>query len=322
MIYAPVLIPTLNRYEHLKETITSLSHCTGAEFTDLYIALDYPPSAYYEEGYKKIVNFLPSISGFKSVNIIRRDHNFGVGKNALDALVNIVFKEHDRYIFSEDDNHFSPNFLEFMNKGFEIFKGNKSVIAINGYRHFYDLIFADNNYFFQTIDFSAWGYGMMRETRITIGNIITKKYFRKKFLNPINWWRVGRNGLNRFLQFLYFALGSYKKPTITDGTLSIYMALNNLKVVMPKVSKVRNIGWDSLANSYSGNMRSHLSEKYNHQVIDTESTFEYMGDGYSFFSENRRAYKKETLDRLTTWSFFKIIGKKLLRVLEKHLQFS
>ena len=174
MIYAPVLIPTLNRYEHLKETITSLSHCTGAEFTDLYIALDYPPSAYYEEGYIKIVNFLPSISGFKSVNIIRRDHNFGVGKNALDALVNIVFKEHDRYIFSEDDNHFSPNFLEFMNKGFEMFKDNKSVIAINGYRHFYDLKFADNNYFFQTIDFSAWGYGMMRETRLTIGSIITK----------------------------------------------------------------------------------------------------------------------------------------------------
>ena len=106
MIYAPVLITTLNRYEHFKETITSLSQCTGADMTDLYIALDYPPTPFYEDGYRKIVEYLPTISGFKSVNIIKREKNYGMGKNFHDALHQVIFTKYDRFIFSEDDNLF------------------------------------------------------------------------------------------------------------------------------------------------------------------------------------------------------------------------
>ena len=34
MLYAPVVIPTLCRYEHFKACLESLSLCTGAENTD------------------------------------------------------------------------------------------------------------------------------------------------------------------------------------------------------------------------------------------------------------------------------------------------
>ena len=46
--YAPVLIPTLNRYEHLKQCLESLSKCSLAEHTEVYIALDFPPSEKYD----------------------------------------------------------------------------------------------------------------------------------------------------------------------------------------------------------------------------------------------------------------------------------
>ena len=42
--FAPVLIPTLNRYEHFKRCLESLERCTWAEKTDVYVALDFPPS--------------------------------------------------------------------------------------------------------------------------------------------------------------------------------------------------------------------------------------------------------------------------------------
>ena len=42
MNYTPILIPTLNRYNHLKRCVESLAKCTHADKTDLYIALDYP----------------------------------------------------------------------------------------------------------------------------------------------------------------------------------------------------------------------------------------------------------------------------------------
>lgn len=320
MIYAPVLIPTLNRYEHFKETVTSLSQCTGADMTDLYIALDYPPSSFYEEGYKKIIDFLPSISGFKTVNVIKRETNYGVVDNHMDALHRVILTKYDRFIFSEDDNHFSPNFLEFINKGLERYKDDKSVIAVNGYRHFYNLHFADNNFFFQDIDFSAWGYGMTRDMRMMIERTITKKYFRRKFLNPINWWKLGRNGLNRFLQFFYFFAGSYDKPLINDGTLSVYMALNGMKVVMPSVSKVRNIGWDSQSNSFlTGNMPMEYAIKYQNQEIDNETSFDFLGDGFAYYSANRKAYKHETHDRLSFWPFLKTVCKKIIPGFKKRI---
>lgn len=321
MKYAPVLIPTLNRYEHLKETVTSLSECKGADFTDLFIALDYPPSDEYMDGYNKIVEYLPTITGFRSVNIIKRESNYGVRRNPYDAMHNFIFQKYDRFIYSEDDNHFSPNFLEFMNKGFEKFENDSSVIGINGYRHFYDLKFGNNNYFYQTIDFSAWGFGMMTETYLEIEKTITKAYFRRKFLNPINWWRVGRNGLNRFLQFFYFFAATYDEPSMNDGTLSVFMALNKKVVVMPSISKVRNIGWDSSGNSFVNVLPcKELAEKYKNQVIDTQHCFTFSGNGNLYIKENRKAYKKETHDKLSIFGFFFVILKKIIPGLIKKIR--
>ena len=50
MSYAPVLITTCNRYEHLKRCVESLSKCTLASETDLIISVDYPPSDKYVDG--------------------------------------------------------------------------------------------------------------------------------------------------------------------------------------------------------------------------------------------------------------------------------
>ena len=43
MIYYPVCIPTLNRYEHLKACVESLQRCTHADKTELIIGLDALP---------------------------------------------------------------------------------------------------------------------------------------------------------------------------------------------------------------------------------------------------------------------------------------
>ena len=41
--YAPVIIPTLSRFEHFKRCWESLENCTGADKTEVFVALDYPP---------------------------------------------------------------------------------------------------------------------------------------------------------------------------------------------------------------------------------------------------------------------------------------
>jgi len=116
MVYAPVCIPTLNRYEHLKELIESLQQNSWAQYTDLYIGLDFPPSEKYEEGYKKIVQYLcGGINGFQKVHVIKRNINIGAGKNAS-LLVEEALETFDRFICIEDDNIVSRDFLEYMDK--------------------------------------------------------------------------------------------------------------------------------------------------------------------------------------------------------------
>ena len=85
-IYAPVVIPTLCRYEHLKRCIDTLSECTGADETELYVGLDFPAKESHWEGYRKICNYLPTITGFKNVVVIRREENMGATRNARDLL--------------------------------------------------------------------------------------------------------------------------------------------------------------------------------------------------------------------------------------------
>lgn len=53
MNYAPVIIPTLNRYDHFIKCLESLEKCSGAEYTEVFVALDFPPSNKYIEGWKK-----------------------------------------------------------------------------------------------------------------------------------------------------------------------------------------------------------------------------------------------------------------------------
>lgn len=82
MKYAPVIIPTLNRYEHFKRCLESLEKCTGAEMTEVYVGLDFPPSDKYVEGWKKIDIYLKEKevnNHFKKLIVVRRETNCGVG---------------------------------------------------------------------------------------------------------------------------------------------------------------------------------------------------------------------------------------------------
>ena len=158
---APVLIITLNRYVHFSRCIKSLSACTDADKTDLYIALDYPLKVKDWDGYKKIDNYIKTIKTFKNVNIIKRNENYGAVKNFFDSVAQI-FKKHDKLIFSEDDNEFSPNFLNFINNGLNKFANNPLVNAICGYNYPFNIPknYTKNYYFSQ--GFSTWGFGIWK----------------------------------------------------------------------------------------------------------------------------------------------------------------
>ncbi|MBR5167422.1 MAG: glycosyltransferase family 2 protein [Salinivirgaceae bacterium] len=330
MEHAPVCIVTLNRYDHFRKCLESLEQCTGASETEVFVALDYPPTGKYVEGWKQIDSYLfakESDNGFKKLNVIRREHNCGVGKpdgNWELLLENNIQEHYDCYIFTEDDNVFSPNFLEFINKGLDKFENYASVSAIIGYCHPYPFKTGDDNFFFHNTDFSAWGYGVWtaRQDKIIedIKNGCLKKTFSLK-----NYVKVRRHGYNRLLAYLGLVLKPEKKYLwITDNVLTVYNIVNDMYVVVPSLSKVRNEGWDLLGLSFDKKngdkilkRREQSAVRHNNQTIDKDIVFDYKGTGKKYCDYNNRVAVQFSDGRISYLSFVgkavKMITKALIK---------
>lgn len=310
MKYAPVLIPTLCRYEHFIKCLCSLEQCTYAEFTDVYIALDYPKTDNHRDGYEKIKLFLHNYinrNPFKTFNIIEREYNYGVGKNGnAKKASSMLFEKYDSIITSEDDNIFSPNFLVYMNKGLQQFKDDNSILAINGYRHPYGFKFGENNYFRHTTDFSAWGIGLWRDKCIEYISEIENNIFKKTFSLP-NLLKVRKSGLNRLYSYIFLVFKKGNNIWITDSVLSNYMIIKNKTVIMPSVSKVRNIGWDKTGQSFNNGVPSNcrkIAQRHNNQDIDSDDDFDFKGDPWTFFDVNNKIARRESDGRINIIQFF------------------
>lgn len=161
--FAPILIPTLNRYEHFKCCVESFARCTYADESELVIGLDYPPAEKYRLGYEKINDYIPNITGFKKITVLRTDHNLGVIENSKRMYRYVREQGCECYIFSEDDNEVAPCFLEFANWGLQYTKDNDSVYAICGFKRVDTSSLKNNVYIYPR--FNAWGFAQWFKRR-------------------------------------------------------------------------------------------------------------------------------------------------------------
>jgi hypothetical protein len=236
--YAPVLICTLNRHEHFKSCVESLSKCYLAKETTLFIALDYPKSNSHWDGYNIILDFIPEIVGFKEVVLIKRTKNFGAEDNIRD-LQKLVFESYENMIISEDDNLFAISFLEYMNNALFNLRDREDIFSVSGYTS--DSILPDyyNKDCYLWCAYSGWGVGMW------------KNKWEKVDWDLLSFENMLNNSKTKFLLYKYykryinqiFRIKENGKIT-GDGFLLLYMIHNNLYSLFPKQSLVRNIGTD------------------------------------------------------------------------------
>lgn len=237
MNYYPVLIPTLNRYDHFKRCVESLARNTHADKTELVIGLDFPPSEKYREGYERIKEFIPLINGFWKVTVFERDTNYGSIKNAID-LQKYAYSHYDAFIYTEDDNEFSPCFLDYMNNALEKYKDNDRVLGISGYTHIPLYNLTEANVFLRPSG-SAWGIGKWRD-KYDIGELELE--FFEKILCSL------RKSMKIFLyqpvllsQLISMVSKKKKWGDIMNCTFNI---LNSTYQLHPSISMVRNWGND------------------------------------------------------------------------------
>lgn len=250
MIYAPILIPTLNRIEHLQKCIASLQKNTWAQFTPLIISVDYPPESRYREGYQKVCEYLKKgIMGFASVDIIYHKNNLGPIGN-YQFLKDYSKERYDRYIFTEDDNEMSPNFIEYIDKGLELFhhQGNILAICSNGAVDCYE---DEKNNIALSHNFSAHGYGTWHDIEVLYQEMITRDHFIAIAKDCNKVLKLYKYDPSLVFALQHAVLRSERLYQLSDGkipiidmTIKIYAVLYDQYVVCPKLQKSRNWGYD------------------------------------------------------------------------------
>lgn len=261
MKYAPVVIPTLCRFEHFKACIESLAGCSGKENVDVFVCLDYPAKSSHELGYKQICQYLGSSKfPFRSVQVIKRPYNFGESRNLQDCYEKCIFPNYETWILSEDDNVFSPNFFEYINICLEEFKDDPNISSVSGYSFPIEHN-SSNDAVYKTYCYSPWGAGFWVKKHTSFSMAEFDGYYH-------NLRAMKR--LRKDARWLYniFVSVMYSGKVYGDQMRRIRNFINNQYSIAPVLSKVKNMGYDYTGINCADDGGSHAA-----QAIDMNEHF-------------------------------------------------
>ena len=272
MKYAPIIIPTLDRYDHFVACVESLKRNAHADETELIVGLDFPPAPKYEEGFRRIDGYLSGLSGFKSVTVLRRTANMGAIANIKDLLA-YAFARNDRLIFTEDDNVFAPNFLDYVNRGLERYEKDASIGSISGFS--YPVLMPESGSTVVKMQryFSDWGFGVWKDRYLKIKTTLDNAWVR----NMLRDRQMRRTLRSKSRKNFVYSVRLLKRQDIRpmDYTNSIFQTVHNAYTIMPKVTLVKNEGFDN--TGVHCNSKDHqnviLKELLANQVLDTRTKF-------------------------------------------------
>ncbi len=152
---APIALFTYNRLEHTQATVQALKNNHLAKESDLWIFSDGPSNESNKVLVSNVRKYLRTVTGFKSVNMVEREGNFGLASNIIDGVTQIV-KRYGKVIVLEDDLLTSPFFLQFINDGLDIYENQENVISIHGYVLPVDISLPET-FFLKGADCFGWG---------------------------------------------------------------------------------------------------------------------------------------------------------------------
>lgn len=134
MSLAPIVLFVYNRPWHTRQTIEALQKNLLASESELYIFSDGEKNAKDQANVEKVRKYIHEIEGFKAINIIERDKNWGLADSIIDGVTSIVNK-YGKVIVLEDDLVTSPYFLKFMNDALNVYENEERVMHVSGWNY-------------------------------------------------------------------------------------------------------------------------------------------------------------------------------------------
>lgn len=129
---APVVLFVYARPWHARRTVEALAANADAPETDLVIFSDAARNEKDAPAVREVREWLPSITGFRSVTIHERQENLGLADSIINGVSSVISR-YGRVIVVEDDLITSPYFLRYMNDALELYAHDDKVMHVAGY---------------------------------------------------------------------------------------------------------------------------------------------------------------------------------------------
>lgn len=294
MKYAPIIIPTLCRSEHFIRLIESLKRNTWAKYTHIYISLDFPINEKHVKGWKEINEYveLNDFSMFAGFHFLKQKSNIGWVYNMW-WLCDYISESYDRWIYLEDDEECSPNFIEYIDKCLDYYENDQDVYGVCGFNFPIKWKVSDGaTCLKQNVCATVWGMGLWRDKYIKM-----RQYIKSDLLlNNINKCFKERTYYKMTDACLRDYIPGALAPSLTrkfnrfmrdwtDMSMRAYLAVEGKYCISPVLTKVRNWGFDgSGCSNEIGQVDNILSS----MEIDSSLSFNLIEDILHDDEENLR----------------------------------
>jgi hypothetical protein len=199
-----------------------------------------------KEGVLETRRYIDSITGFKKVHKQYRERNYSTGPN-FHAALTYLSQNYDQFIIVEDDVVVMPNYIRFLLDALKFYKEEKSVFAITGYC----FPIEKENYPFDSIihkrfcsyGWASWGdrVSKVKWDASSLQSIIST--------NPGFTRKLNQEGMD-LSRMLHKQIDG--RISTWDIQMQVHVALHDMLVVYPVISKTTNIGFDTESTNTFG----------------------------------------------------------------------
>lgn len=293
---APVVLFVYNRPWHTKQTVEALQKNKLASESELFIYSDAAKNETAEPAVNEVRDYIGSVEGFKSVNIIEREQNWGLADSIIDGVTTIV-NQFGKIIVLEDDLVTSPYFLTFMNDALDFYQREKKVWHISGWNYPIQGDFTEDVFLWRTMN--CWGWATWSDRW---------QYYEKDIEKTISSFT--KHDIKRFnldgVENFYSQVIANKKGKINTWAIFWYVNIftNNGLCLNPVSSMVSNIGHDGFGvhcgvlDVFQSKLSLKESYRFETAVVESEAALPLIKE---FMRKKNRTSFTRCLKKIMRW---------------------
>ena len=293
MSLAPILLFTYNRPAHTSQTLEALLNNKLSNESELFIFSDSYKNNEDKKDVLKVRELIHSIEGFNKIHIVEHTQNYGLARNIIAGVTQIV-NEYGKVIVLEDDLLTSPWFLTFMNEALDKFESDERIGHIHGFCYPIDNL--PDAFLIKWV--GSWGWATWKRSWQLFnedGNMLLKEIQERNLSRKFDF-----NGNYPYTKMLQRQVNGVNDSWAIRWNATLF--LNNLLSVNAGKSLVQNIGFDG-TGIHSGKDKIHYISLYKNGInIDipiirenkaARKAFEkYYNKTNSLFAKAKRRIKR------------------------------